>query len=234
MLTEEDLKTNLMEEIKKEAPIQTKVRSMFELQNKLNSLIHPEWQSQKDWDFQRAIMVELNELMDHYGYKWWKAQSPNLEQCQLEVIDIAHFHISHLQQTGYNPSDMLSTFYYVSDFSEGILPFEVDNSPENIRRLIDFCVGLAANKEFNSKALGALMVVFDISPHELCDKYILKNTLNIFRANNGYKQGTYKKTWNGKEDNEVLMDIFGKLDKTNTDIALKLYEELEEEYKQVA
>jgi hypothetical protein len=234
MLTEQDFKLNIMEEIKKEAPIQTKVRSMFELQNRLNLLIHPEWQTQKHWDFQRAIMVELNELMDHYGYKWWKAQTPNLEQCQLEVIDIAHFYISHLQQANYDSSNDVNLFYAVADFSEGILPFEVDKTPENIRSLIDFCVGLAANKEFNSKALGALMTVFDISPHELCDKYILKNTLNIFRTSNGYKEGTYKKIWNGKEDNEVLMDVFEKIHNTNGNIADKLYEELEKEYSKVA
>ena len=233
MLTEEDLKNSLIDEIGREPLLQSKVKSMFDLQDKLNTLIHPEWQSQEHWDFQRAIMVELSELMDHYGYKWWKAQSPNIEQCQLEVIDIAHFLISHLQQTEYNPKDTLSTFYAVGDFSEAILPMEIEKTPENIRALIDFCIGLASEKNFNAKALSALMVMFDISPHELCDKYILKNTLNIFRASNGYKQGTYVKVWNGKEDNEVLMDIFKKNQGTDNDLAKTLYIELEKEYKRI-
>jgi hypothetical protein len=34
--------------------------------------------------------------------------------------------------------------------------------------------------------------------------YIGKNALNIFRQNNGYKDGTYVKIWSDKEDNEYL------------------------------
>ncbi len=37
--------------------------------------------------------------------------------------------------------------------------------------------------------------------------YVGKNVLNKFRQNHGYKDGSYKKTWNGVEDNEVLNEI---------------------------
>ncbi|MEE6534390.1 dUTP diphosphatase, partial [Campylobacter coli] len=56
--------------------------------------------------------------------------------------------------------------------------------------------------------------------------YIGKNILNIFRQNNGYKQGTYKKDWNGKEDNEVLAEILEQELDFDT-----IYKKLEEYYK---
>ena len=37
--------------------------------------------------------------------------------------------------------------------------------------------------------------------------YIGKNTLNIFRQDHGYKDGTYNKVWGGIEDNEQLSNI---------------------------
>ena len=37
--------------------------------------------------------------------------------------------------------------------------------------------------------------------------YIVKNCLNKFRQNNGYKDGTYIKYWNGKEDNVIAYEI---------------------------
>lgn len=38
-------------------------------------------------------------------------------------------------------------------------------------------------------------------------KYLVKNVLNSFRNNNGYKEGTYKKIWNGEEDNDVAFRL---------------------------
>lgn len=229
MLTESDLENDLIAEMTKETILQTKVRSMFFMQNKLNSLIDSQWHNHKDWDFQRASMIELSELMDHYGYKWWKKQEPNVDQCKLEVIDILHFHISHLIQLAIINDDKYD--YYAPDLAENLVPIEIDKSPEAIRSLIDEAIFLASSKNFSSKALGFLVNAFDITPNELCDKYIIKNTLNIFRASNGYKQGTYVKTWNGKEDNEVLMEVFNTMDSNSSSLAIDLYGKLEEIYK---
>lgn len=37
--------------------------------------------------------------------------------------------------------------------------------------------------------------------------YLVKNVLNSFRNNNGYKEGTYKKIWNGEEDNDIAFRL---------------------------
>jgi len=47
---------------------------------------------------------------------------------------------------------------------------------------------------------------------ELNKLYIGKNVLNLFRQDNGYKEGTYIKIWNGEEDNIHMIRILDTLD----------------------
>jgi len=57
--------------------------------------------------------------------------------------------------------------------------------------------------------------------------YVGKNILNQFRQDNGYKEGTYIKVWNDKEDNVVMKSIW----ETNSDVTPEfLYEELSKVY----
>jgi len=39
-----------------------------------------------------------------------------------------------------------------------------------------------------------------------------KNVLNFFRQDHGYKAGTYQKLWQGREDNEHLVEVLASLD----------------------
>lgn len=211
---------------------QSKVQTMFEMQNELNTLINPDWWSRENqemgWDFQRAAMIELAELMDHYGYKWWKRQIPDMEQSKLEVIDIAHFYISYLIQKSMQESK--NPYFYVESFSNELITLKLEKTPRNIRASIDYMIESAAGKNFDIEDFNLLLNLFDIEADELCATYILKNALNIFRARNGYRTGTYVKTWGGREDNEVLMDISRGLDTKSETYAKDLYAKLTEEY----
>lgn len=46
---------------------------------------------------------------------------------------------------------------------------------------------------------------------EIYKNYLVKNVLNSFRNNNGYKEGTYIKIWNKEEDNDVAFRIANEL-----------------------
>jgi dimeric dUTPase (all-alpha-NTP-PPase superfamily) len=229
MLSQEDLEKEIQVELAKESILESKVRTMFFMQHELNSLIDSDWYHHEHWDFQRATMIELGELMDHYGYKWWKKQEPDMPQSQLEVIDIAHFHISHLLQASIR--EELKYDHNVGEFTRDLFVEGEYTDPEQIRKLIDECIFRASSKNFTTACLAHLMKAFKIAPHELCDKYIEKNTLNIFRAKNGYKAGTYKKIWNGKEDNEVLAEIAAEIKSDTPNYADQLYTALEVAYK---
>ena len=62
----------------------------------------------------------------------------------------------------------------------------------------------------------------------LFEVYIGKNVLNKFRQDNGYKEGTYKKSWNGVEDNVALGEIL------NSGICGvdEIYNELQKKYNE--
>jgi dimeric dUTPase (all-alpha-NTP-PPase superfamily) len=72
---------------------------MLELQNAMNTRVHNEWRDQ-GFEWYRAIWIESAELMDHYGWKWWKHQKPDVEQVKLELIEIWHFGLT-LKQVFY-------------------------------------------------------------------------------------------------------------------------------------
>ncbi len=55
---------------------------MLDMQDKMNRKVHPHWIAQ-EFEWYRAIWIECGELMEHYGYKWWKKQEPDMEQVRL-------------------------------------------------------------------------------------------------------------------------------------------------------
>ena len=75
--------------------------NMLAMQDRMNTRVHEQWVEQS-FEWYRAIWIECGELVEHYGYKWWKKQEPDMEQVRLEVIDIWHFGLSALFRKGVN------------------------------------------------------------------------------------------------------------------------------------
>ena len=69
-----------------------------------------------------------------------------------------------------------------------------------------------------------------MSYDELFDLYIGKNVLNRFRQDHGYKTGEYHKLWQGREDNEHLMEVLNGLKVSPETLPEVLYSELEARY----
>ena len=69
--------------------------TMASLQDEHNVQVHAEWKEQGH-DYYRAIWVECAEMLDHFGWKWWKKQEPDINQVKLELVDIWHFALSEL------------------------------------------------------------------------------------------------------------------------------------------
>ena len=74
----------------------------------------------------------------------------------------------------------------------------------------------------------------ELSFESLYQHYVGKNVLNLFRQDNGYKDGSYKKLWQGREDNEHLMDIINSSDCTAEDFADQVYQSLSARYRELA
>ena len=72
----------------------------------------------------------------------------------------------------------------------------------------------------------AIAMPFD----ELYRHYVGKNVLNVFRQDNGYRSGDYRKQWQGREDNEHLVELVAELDPASADFAEALQDALARRY----
>ncbi len=89
-----------------------------------------------------------------------------------------------------------------------------------ITKLIGISLGLCFKIHF---------MVFNSKIEDIWSLYVIKNTLNGFRKDHGYEDGTYNKIWfTGKEDNIVAMEIMS----VNTTYSVQeLYDALVTTYK---
>ena len=178
--------------------LQQWLETMVSLQRSHNEKVHPDWDKQ-GYPFTRAVWVECAELIEHYGWKWWKHQEPDIEQVKLELVDIWHFGLSELMiEYGEEVVDRLVTelIYAMAHVEES-----------EFRDAVEELAAQALAGRFSVHAFTSAMLVLPMSFADLFSIYVGKNVLNVFRQEHGYKEGTYRKVWNGREDNEHLTEI---------------------------
>ncbi len=194
--------------------------TMARMQNAHNTQVHEEWRSQ-GFEYYRAIWVECAEMLDHFGWKWWKHQQPDLDQVKLELVDIWHFGLSELIR-----ADALS-----DDVVEVLQGEFAPPSAESLRLAIEaLAESSLATRGFSAEAFAAAMAALPMDFDELYRLYVGKNVLNHFRQDHGYKAGTYIKVWAGREDNEHLVELLETLDLGAQDAPELVYEGLAARY----
>lgn len=197
--------------------------TMLGMQDRMNCRVHPEW-SRQGFEWYRAIWIECGELIEHYGYKWWKKQEPDMDQVRLEVIDIWHFGMSALFGEESSIDELAEAMEQsLQGYSYG--GTDVRAATEALAQ------HSLATRGFSVPLFWDLLNAVDMTFDELYRHYVGKNVLNFFRQDNGYKEGSYIKQWQGREDNEHLVDIIGQLDSASARFADDLYEALEQRYR---
>ncbi|GHD29891.1 dUTP diphosphatase [Halioglobus pacificus] len=199
--------------------------NMLNMQHRMNTRVHEDWINQQ-FEWYRAIWIECGELMDHFGYKWWKKQEPDMEQVRLEAIDIWHFGLSALFTPGAT----------VESIAADIETALADHQPQcvDVRTATEsLAENSLATKGFSVACFWDLMNAAGLSFDDLYTAYVGKNVLNFFRQDNGYQEGTYQKTWAGREDNEHLVELVGTLNTDDEDFADALYVALTDRYRDV-
>lgn len=197
--------------------------TMLGLQDKLNSVINPEWRK-ANYPWHRAIMVEGVEALDHYGWKWWKKQEPDLAQAKIELVDIWHFILSmRLEGCGGEVEWAAESIGSTFGGAHGAVH-------QSAQTKLDALVGEASRGRISESAFVGLMRDFGLSWDELYATYIAKNVLNMFRQDHGYRAGSYRKDWMGTEDN-VSLGILMKAEPDAT--PEQLYAKLEQVYARV-
>jgi hypothetical protein len=199
--------------------------TMLQMQDRMNCRVHPDWSTQ-GFPWHRAIWVECAELLEHHGYKWWKRQEADWPQVQLEVVDIWHFGLSARIEDGGALEQLARQLE------------EELTSPLSQRPVPDAAESLAAiaagEQRFCAVAFSALMAASGLDFDTLFRQYLGKNVLNFFRQDHGYQEGTYRKLWAGREDNEHLMELLPAVDTEVVGADEVLYRALADRYAATA
>jgi dimeric dUTPase (all-alpha-NTP-PPase superfamily) len=197
------------------------ISQMLTMQDAMNSRVSDTWRD-NGYEWYRAIWVECAEMLDHHGWKWWKHQEIDIAQVQLELVDIFHFGLSLRLMTGDSVEKISSEL--AIELHQGTAEDDFKVALENLAS------DAVTNKGFDAKALADCMSLMSMDLDELFRQYVGKNTLNFFRQDHGYKDGSYIKEWHGEEDNEVLAKLVTTLDTSAEDFQENLYKALEEKY----
>ena len=201
--------------------MKTQLLVMLEMQDAMNARVNPEWrQAGNAW--YRAIWTECAEMLDHYGWKWWKHQRPDLEQVRLELVDILHFAMSDYLLQDANNEDVAARI--AAELSDPRQDSDIRAAIESMAQSTIAC------RSMHFSDFANVMALIDMDFDQLYRTYVGKNVLNFFRQDHGYKEGSYVKVWDGREDNEHLAELLATLDSSSPGFREEVYRGLTARY----
>lgn len=201
--------------------MKNKLETMLHMQDAMNSRVNPDWRQAKS-EWYRAIWTECAEMLEHYGWKWWKHQQPDLDQVRLELVDIFHFAMSDYLLREANTDDVIERI-----INELSTPGKLTDIPCSIEAMAQSTI---SNQSMSFSEFANVMMLIGMNFDQLYRLYVGKNVLNFFRQDHGYKDGSYIKVWNGLEDNEHLTELLNDLDSESVDFKDDVYQGLQSRY----
>ena len=212
---------------------QVQLNTMLTLQDNMNKKVNPDWLN-AGYGYLRAAMVESVEAIEHHGWKWWKAQHKDLSQLQMECVDIWHFALSHLL-IAYKGDISATAMALESELKANHQSLCFDGTTYEFGNAdlldnLELMAGLAAAKRFDVSLFLRIIEQSEMTSDELFRQYVGKNILNFFRQDHGYKEGSYIKEWQGREDNEHLVEVLEALNADAQGYADLVYQGLAERY----
>lgn len=207
--------------------------SMLELQEGMNSKVNADWVAANN-NWHRAIQVEGVEAIEHHGWKWWKKQECDMAQLRMELVDIWHFILSAaIQQKHGNIA--FAKLDMLGELNLHQKSVQFDNQTYLLAQLslldkLDLLVGLATSKRTSLALFESMLSDCKMDWAALFKQYVGKNVLNVFRQDHGYKAGTYVKIWDGREDNEHLVEVLDVVELDSANVRDELYNSLKARY----
>ena len=189
---------------------------MLALQANMNAKVDPNWITAR-YPYLRAVAIEGAEAIEHHGWKWWKKQDKDLSQLQMELVDIWHFILSEiLLRNDDNESSPLEYLLNALADANNLQLIELDNTAYKLKETdlvtkLELLIAISVARRIDLGLFESIMRDCELTWTDLFCQYVGKNVLNMFRQDNGYKEGTYRKVWEGREDNEHLVEILESL-----------------------
>jgi len=195
---------------------------MIHVQDDLGLRQNTHWR-EKDWDFRLAAIEEVIETIEHLKWKWWK-NSDNItekdidwEAVHYEAADVFNFLTTYLlKECSYH--SVVRTFVksYERSLSGDFQSPSIKNALSFSKDLIGSLIGnrFAEDESYATYQGEELALMYfrflhavGLDPVRLRAIYLAKAELNIFRWENGMKEGTYINVWNGVKDDVFLKKI---------------------------
>ena len=204
-----------------------KVLEMLLLQQELNDATNGEgWEAGKTKNgkiinWKRCIYMECAEMVDSFAWKHWKAidADPDWANLQIEVVDVWHFIMSlGLEDYSQNFRGTIEDLAMKISQEAGYMKLQENGEleyaePTAIMAKVEDLILNAVNRDtLNGPKLFEdffeLAYMSRLNLTDLYRLYVGKNILNQFRQDHGYKEGTYVKVWDGKEDNIIMQTLW--------------------------
>ncbi len=184
------------------------------LQDALNEYITKDWKlNRTELDFMVANHQEVAELIDtnividgkkhEMGWKWWKGASG---QRTMDFVAWDKLHPAVVDNIKIELTDLV--FFTLSQKILEDLTGEDEIVQLNENDWVNFMSISAYN--LMQRPGAAMIIIIELAKKlgfNIPAYYVAKHTLNYIRQLSGYKDGSYKKVVNGKEDNELLHDV---------------------------
>ena len=223
------------------------LHEMFSLQQKLNDETNGiGWENgytknNRMINWKRCIYMECAELIDSFSWKQWKNinHTTDWDNVTVEIVDIWHFVMSLLLEdyksnTKGNLEHLINDVLDVQGF-EAFTKEPLTNTAADPMELINDIESIIHEMTgFETELFDGLLREYfalsrkcGVNLKVLYKFYVAKNVLNQFRQDHGYKEGTYKKVWNGQEDNVVMLSFLEGEEAPSVGV---LYDKLKEAY----
>ena len=213
------------------------IEQMFLLQMQLNNQTNGQvWikgytKENRQISWYRGIYMEVAEAIDSFNWKHWKNidDEPDWDNIKVELVDIWHFVMSESIRI----NDQSYANKHLDMKAKG--DYDTDTLISLLEKMLKLSVVSSIDKEINNirEITDTFFIIIshlDIDVENLYKRYVVKNQLNTFRQQNGYKDGSYIKIWGGVEDNVVAFDIMNMNPKITP---TELYDKLDSTYSKL-
>lgn len=222
-----------------------KILLMLQLQAQLNDATNgEEWtkgitKNSKVINWKRCIYMECAEMIDSFSWKHWKSidKEADWDNLQIEVVDVWHFMMSlAIENYSINLKGGIEDLAINISSLESFSKIEDENKvfgyqDDVIKKVESIMLASLSLEELDLdmyvEDFFALVTLSGLDLDTLYRLYVGKNILNQFRQDNGYKEGSYIKMWDGVEDNIVMKKIWEENSNIKPEV---LYKELTKLY----